>query len=288
MDTIELTPEEQANKRRGMIISIAIHVLIILLAILPFLKYPDPPPGQEGVLISFGEPDAGQGDDRPDVQQVDPTVTKTESQAEAQPAEQAASKAAEQKVVTTDDADARLKKQQADAEQKRKSDAQRAAEQEAARKRAAEDAARRAAEEEARKQAEAEKARKQYGDFFGGSGKGDQSKPGNTGDDKGDPNAQNLTGMTKGAGVVGAGLSNRGVRKSAPISDKSQNTGRVVIAVCVDRMGNVTKADFTQRGSTTTNAQLIDLARRNARSYLFSESSLDEQCGTITYDFRLQ
>ena len=82
-------------------------------------------------------------------------------------------------------------------------------------------------------------------------------------------------------GTRGDGLTNRGVKRAPEISDSSQKTGRVVIYVCVDRMGNVTKADYTQRGSTTSDARLVSLAKQNAYRYLFSQSNLDEQCGTI-------
>jgi membrane protein involved in colicin uptake len=288
MSTVELTPKEQANKRKGMIISITIHAIIIILAILPFLKYPDPPPGQEGVLIAFGETEAGQGNDLPETQQEDPDITENRENAEAKPTEQAASKPQAEKVLTSEDSDARLKQQQADADKKKKSEAQKIADLEAARKKAAEDAAQKAAAAEAQKKADAEKAKKQYNDLFGGKGQGDTDKSGNQGLPAGSVESKNLTGGAQGAGVIGAGLSNRGLKKSSPITDKSQKTGRVVVTVCVDRMGNVIKTEYTQRGSTTTDGQLISLARKNAQSYKFTESDIDEQCGTITYDFKLQ
>jgi membrane protein involved in colicin uptake len=288
MSTVELTPKEQANRRKGMIISVTIHALIILLAILPFLKYPDPPPGQEGVLIAFGETEAGQGDDRPETQQEDPDVTEKRENVESKPAEQAASKPQEEKVLTSEDSDARLKRQQAESDQKKKSEAQKIAEMDAARKKAADEAVRKAAAAEAQKKADAEKAKKQYNDLFGGKGQGDKDKSGNQGLPTGSVDSKNLTGSAQGSGVIGAGLSNRGLKKSSAITDKSQKTGRVVVTVCVDRRGNVIKTEYTQRGSTTTDGQLIALARKNAQSYVFNESDIDEQCGTITYDFKLQ
>lgn len=286
MNTMEITPEEQRNRRRSLLISVGLHLLVIILAILPFLKYPDPPPGQEGVLISFGEPDQGMGDDRPDVQQETPDVKP--SQPESEKAAEAPARTTPEKIITSDDSDTRLKRQQQEAENRQRVQQQQATAEEAARKRAAEEAARKAAEEQARKKAEYDQTKKQYGDFFGGKGKGETGKPGNQGDPKGDPDASKLEGLSKGSGVIGEGLSNRGVRKAPDITDKSQKTGKVVVYVCVDRKGTVTRADYTQRGSTTSDATLVELARRNARSYLFTESDLDEQCGTITYDFKVQ
>jgi membrane protein involved in colicin uptake len=288
MKPIDITPEEQSNRRRGMIISFIAHAVIILLALLPFLQYPEPPPGQEGVLISFGEPDVGEGEDRPDVQQEDPEVQPSAPAAQPERESTPRTTPSQTKIITADDAETKLKKQRQEAETKVKIQQQQQQAAEDARKKAAEEAAQKAAAAEAQKKAEYDKTKKQYGDFFGGKGKGETGKPGNQGDPKGDPDAKKLDGMSKGTGVVGDGLSNRGVRKATDITDKSQKTGRVVVYVCVDRRGNVVRADYTQRGSTTSDPQLIELAKRNAKAYLFTDSQLDEQCGTITYDFKVK
>jgi TonB family protein len=132
------------------------------------------------------------------------------------------------------------------------------------------------------------KQKKQFGDAFGGSGKGKTDKAGNQGDPGGDPDAKNLEGISTGAGNVGGGLSGRGVQYKPTIQDKSQKTGTVVVNVCVDRNGTVTKANFTQRGSTTNDSELIRIAETNAKKFKFSSSSVDEQCGTITFTFKVQ
>jgi len=41
-------------------ILLEIHLCLLILVLLPLLHPPDPPPGQSGVLIAFGEPDAGE------------------------------------------------------------------------------------------------------------------------------------------------------------------------------------------------------------------------------------
>ncbi|NRB50648.1 MAG: energy transducer TonB, partial [Saprospiraceae bacterium] len=58
-----LTQVEEKNKKRGMTISVVAHVGLILLALLPLLTFPDPPPGQEGILVNLGLPDQGEGDE---------------------------------------------------------------------------------------------------------------------------------------------------------------------------------------------------------------------------------
>ena len=284
MTTLQITQDEERERRKGFIISLAVHALIILLALLPLLTYQDPPPGQEGVLISFGEIDQGSGDDRPDVQNdeyVEEPMEESQPEDVPEPVQEAVEppKPVEKKIMTVDDSEIRIKKQK-----------EQEAAKEAAEQRANEDAARKkaAAEAAAQKKSEYDKARKQYGDFFGGSGKGNTDKPGNQGVPDGDPDATKLEGISKGSGVVGDGLTNRGVKRAPEISDSSQKTGRVVIYVCVDKSGNVTKADYTQRGSTTSDSRLVTLAKQNAYRYLFSASNQDEQCGTITYDFKVK
>ena len=63
--------------------------------------------------------------------------------------------------------------------------------------------------------------------------------------------------------------------------------GRVVIKVWVDRQGNVTRAEFEPKGSTTTNASLLNHAKEAARKAKFNadENAPEEQKGSITYTF---
>lgn len=89
----------------------------------------------------------------------------------------------------------------------------------------------------------------------------------------------------------GGGLSGRKIVKSAPIgstSSTSEKTGTVVIQICLNQKGEVESADFFLEGSTTTDQQLIDLSIENAKKWLFEESTIEKQCGTITYNFKLK
>lgn len=104
----------------------------------------------------------------------------------------------------------------------------------------------------------------------------------------GDPNSKNLEGITTGTGSVGGSLGNRNVLSAPRITDNSALEGTVVIAVCVDANGSVVSADFTQKGSTTSNSTLANLAVNNARKWKFSTGDVDKQCGTLTYRFKVQ
>lgn len=281
---------EERNKKRGLYFSIGVHVVLFLIALLPLMTYPDPPPEKEGILVNFGAPDQGQGQDAPQTQKSDeispePPVEEVEPEPEPEPeVEQTEESEAsrlkpEEKILTAEDSEVKIKEQAEKAKQQ--SEAQRKAEAEAMRKK----------EEEAerkRKQEEYEASKSGFSEAFKGSGKGSTDKPGSEGDTKGDPDAEKLKGISTGKGKIGGGLSDRGVAFEPAIRDQTQKAGRVVIKVCVDANGNVTSADYTQRGSTTTDSELRRIAESAARKFRFTEGELDRQCGTITIDFRLQ
>lgn len=286
----QISLNEKQNNRRGFITSLIVHILILLLAILPLLTYPDPPPGQEGILVSFGAPDMGMGDSRPDTQQEEMVEPKPPSEEEQKtvtspPTAPTTPVESQKDVVTSEDPNvAAIKKK----EEERK----KAVEDERVRAKEANERADIAEKErqadEARKQAEYDKAKKQFGDAFGGSGKGSTNKPGNQGDPNGDPDAKNLEGISTGKGNIGGGLKGRGVVHTPTITDKSQKTGIVVVSICVNSKGDVIKAEYTQKGSTSADTELRQIAVSSAKKFKFSASNVDSQCGTVTINFKLQ
>lgn len=289
-----VTAQDEQNKKRAKMISVAAHVLLLILALLPLLTFPDPPPGQEGILVNLGLPDEGQGDENAGPS----TPIAEEVPDEPQPVEEAApppppsdpTPVPEREVVTTDDSEVQIRREkerkQREADRKRQEE-QRQKQREADAKREAE---RRAAEARAAREAEAQALKDQLsgGLSGGGSGKGNTGKPGNQGDPNGDPNSDILQGISTGSGKVGGGLGSRGVAHTHKPQDNSQDQGVVVVKVCVDRAGNVKTADFTQRGSTATSSRLKSLAISSAKRWKFSPGQVDTQCGTITYNFRAQ
>jgi membrane protein involved in colicin uptake len=120
-----------------------------------------------------------------------------------------------------------------------------------------------------------------------GSG-GSSGKSGKGGQANGDENGKVEEGISTGTGMVGGGLGGRGVVSSPSLKDDSNNRGSVVIAICLDRDGNVTEAKFQLQGSTITSGKLRDLAVSNARQWRFKPGNEDRQCGIITYSFKVQ
>lgn len=58
-----ISPYEEQNKKRSATISSIVFLLLLFLLIFPFLTYPIPPIGQEGILVNLGFVDMGQGDE---------------------------------------------------------------------------------------------------------------------------------------------------------------------------------------------------------------------------------
>src|SRR5687768_10953090 len=259
------------SQGKGWMISLITHVVIMALFFLPILYLNTPPPEEEGVMVSLGLPDEGQGEETPMGEESEPQPESETSPSE--PVEEMKTrqpqKTVSSRIVTSNEQDeVRVK----EAEAKRQAQAE----------------SNRKAAEEAKRQEAYNSTKKSYGDLLGGSGKGNTGKPGSQGDPSGDPNASALEGISKGSGRVGGGLGNRGVLHEPRISDASQKTGRVVISVCVDKNGKVIRADYTQKGSTTTDSELKDIAKRAALQFKFTDSDIEEQCGTITVDFKIK
>ncbi|MFZ1752070.1 MAG: hypothetical protein WAU01_17875 [Saprospiraceae bacterium] len=281
--------QEEVNKRRGLVASLIIHAMLLLFLFIPFVAQPLLEENG-GILLAFGDPDAGM-ESNPLEGEAEPTNT---SPAPAQPTTTPVVKSDD---VPSDDKEdvapikASDKKSKPNDKVPEKSTnkpvVDSKAKEEADRKtrEAAEKA--KAEREAAARQAEMDSKKQKYSDLLG-KGKGNNNADGNQGNQKGDPDGQALEGLAKGSGRVGGGLSGRGVEYEPTFTDNSQKYGRVSLAICVNSEGKVSKADFTQKGSTTSDAYLIDLARKTALKYKFSKSNIDSQCGTITIDFKLQ
>ena len=319
MSYLAVSHQEKEDQRRGAITSGVIHLLLLILVLLPFLNPPNPPPGQAGVLIAFGEPDAGEsgGDiatappitadaDPVEADEPDEPIKEEKPKKEVRkPKEKPAPVKKPQKEVQTDKnskerAIAKKKAKEKKAAEKRLADARDAAEAEEKAKRSkiakAKAEAKRIADAKAAeakriadaKAAEAEKFRNIGRTAGNKTGGGSNDKPGSQGQSSGDPNGDALEGISTGNGVLGGGIAGRKIVKKPRIQDSSQNTGAVNVKVCVDSEGNVTSAKYTQAGSTTANGNLIKKAVAGAKGYKFDKTDRDTQCGTIKINFRVQ
>jgi outer membrane biosynthesis protein TonB len=282
--------KEEENKRIGMIISFIVHTLIFMIFLLPLLQVPEVI-NSAGILIAFGEPDAGAKDE------IKPADVTTKSSPASSPSASKPSQATEIDSKTREGEAPVKAKEKTTAKPapvptvptkkndiKLANDAKAKAESERKTKEAADKTR---LEKEAAEKAEQANQKKKFSDLLG-KGKGNNDNNNNQGNEKGDPDGKALDGISKGSGKVGGGLAGRGIEFEPKFSDNSQKTGKVSLNICVNSEGTVSKAEFTQKGSTTSDAYLIDLARKTAMKYKFSKSDIDSQCGTVTVDFKVQ
>lgn len=80
-------------------------------------------------------------------------------------------------------------------------------------------------------------------------------------------------------------LQNRKLMQQDQIIKTTELKGNVALKICVAKDGSVLSAKFTQKGSTSLDPQLIEMAKSNAQSLKFDPQTMDSQCGTITYFF---
>lgn len=300
--------EDQRKAKVGTIIWI---VLMLFILLYPIMRFQDPPPGQEGILVNLGTIDMGNFDDDATASSNENTESEAteatpeevpeeteptpEPEPEPEPQEEPKKEPApaKEKEVVTNDAEqialnkAKEKQKEADRKAKEKEAKEKAAKE--AKERAEREKAEKARQEKERQQAEANNLKNELGGLFGnGSGQGNNNSGGNQGTDNGDPNSNVLEGISTGAGQVGGGLAGRG-GEGPLIKDNSQATGVVVVKVCVDDKGKVIGTpEFTLAGSTTQNSRLKALAIENAKKWSFKTGVIDKQCGTITYDFKVK
>lgn len=143
------------------------------------------------------------------------------------------------------------------------------------------------------------------------SGDGTSNKSGNQGKENGDKNSTSYTGDGGSGGGTGGGhgpgdgpgdgpgkgpgkgggisykLDNRQVKSIPKPNYNSKDEGIVVVDIWVDKKGNVTKAIAGSRGTTTTNQSLWKLAVDAAKRAKFDvkADAPEEQKGQITYNF---
>lgn len=274
MSSMELHLEgENENKKAGMLISIIVHLLLLLLLFVPFFNHAIIPPGQMGILVQFGVVDAGDEDSQESMASDQEITQETEASTSEEPQEEPREEVATAKTAEESAPEDVVLDPQSDVPSQEEIEQQKAAEE-----------ARKKAEEEEQKRKQFEERKKKFGDILaGGSTKGNNR--GDEGDPSGDPERSALDDIAKGSGKVGGGLTNRGVIYEPTIQENSQQSGTVVIEICVDTEGKVVTAKFTQRGSTTTNSSLVDVAIAGSKKYQFTPSEIEKQCGTVTVNF---
>jgi hypothetical protein len=94
------------------------------------------------------------------------------------------------------------------------------------------------------------------------------------------------TAAAQSPGEITSGLDNRIITQSLALKERVVGSGKVAIAVCVNARGEVTSTKFRAVGSSTIDADLINVAVQNAKTFKFDKGQA-EDCGIITYRFNM-
>jgi TonB family protein len=270
--------------KTGIIGTIIFHGMVVVLFMLFGYSTPLPLPGEEGILINFGDTETGMGDIEPRITepvQQQPVKEQEESVEEAVPTP------SEDGAVTQDFEEAPAVKEQGEKEEEKTEEVKKDTEQETQ-------------EEQTEEKEEEEEVREvnQQALFTGRKKDNDENTSegitegeGNQGAKTGSTESDNYSDLnSSGNNGINYSLEGRNPESLPKPEYNYQIEGKVVVEITVNREGKVTDAIPGAKGSTTMEGHLHAAAKKAALKAKF-KSKPDApafQKGTITYYFRLQ
>lgn len=314
-----------SEHKNGIVGTLITHAVILALLLFFGFFTPLPLPGEEGILVNFGDTETGLGSEEPAPSESAPVQDQEEKHKETQtapppPQKKVAPKVVKEALLTQDlektaamesakkkkeaekakdleqEKILKEKKKQEELEKKKVADAERIRQAEIARQKKEEEQKLAIAAAEQRKVGEINNRAK---NAFGGSGKGTSDSKstsqgvtygaGNQGSPGGTANAEKYG---PGGGVgngVSYSLDGRSAQSLPKPNYPGNEEGIVVVQVTVDKSGVVKKAEAGVKGSNTANPELIAAAKKAALLARFNtdENAAAFQVGTITYRFVL-
>ncbi|MEE4197069.1 MAG: hypothetical protein V2I54_05455 [Bacteroidales bacterium] len=265
--------------KTGILGTIFFHAIVVVLFMLFGYSTPLPLPGEEGILINFGEDEIAAGTIEP--QTAEPEKQQTVEESEETTTETSPTPT-EDGSITQDFEEAPAVKEQG--EKKETEEVKEETEKETQ-------------EEKTEEKVEEEREVNQQA-LFPGRNK-DQDKNSNEGVSEGEGNQGAKTGSTdsdnysdlnsSGNNGINFSLEGRNPESLPKPEYNYQIEGKVVVEITVDRYGNVIDANPGVKGSTTLEASLLSAAKKAALKARFDRKpDAPVQKGTITYYFRLQ
>ena len=268
---------DNQHKNKARLSTILVHLAILALLLLINLPIPYPIPEEQGILIAFGSTDDAFGSEQAEV---------IEPQEVAEVAEQSSSQTEQieqEEVLTQDYYDAPVVNQETNNDPSVIESEE-------------------VLEEEPKEEVvpEIKKPVLDMNALYTGR-KSDKNKDedqgkstgdGDQGKQNGDQTSTNIGDISYGLGDEGFSfaLNGRSIINKPRVNHSSQTTGIVVVRIQVDEEGNVISADYTSRGSTTSDPYLIGVAKKAAQKSKFSAhpSGQKEQWGSITFVFKVK
>lgn len=269
-----MSENEKKNKRSGAIATIIFHGVLLILFALFGMSYTYPPP-ESGMLINFGYDATGSGE-------IEETPTASEV-AEAQPEEAAARPQPSDPTESYEDALSQDVEESVKIEEK-KEEPKPQPKEEVKEPQPTEEELRQA--EQKRKMEELFAKTKSAEN----ASQGETTGGGNQGNPDGDKNAPQGINPGKGNSGISFDLGGRRMMKAPKINDNSQDEGKVVVSITVDKYGKVMNAVPGARGSTTASTHLYRLAKEAAFNTKFNAdpNAGVQQNGTMTFIFEVK
>ena len=254
---------QEKNSRNGVIGTILFHLLLLLIFIQFGMTYQDPPEENAGgMVINFGTTDEGMGD-------VQPSSTENSSSSEnTTQSETTRPSAAQENALTTTEETV-----ETNASQNNTTAQQTTTQQQA---------------EPTVNENLTNASNALNNSSNNSTSDGNSNTNGNQGDPNGNPNSNNYVGGGSGNGVDFS-LAGRSMVKVKKPNNPTQEDGKVVVEIVVDKNGKVIRATPGARGSSTTNPTLYQIAKEAALEARFNVKADDmaEQKGTMTFVFIL-
>ncbi len=276
---------EKNNRFKGVAGTIGFHLLALLALLYFALSTPLPLPGEEGVEVNLGSSEQGMGhvqeQSPPPIQTPPPALPPPQTDPEPEP---------EEELITqdTEEAPAIEEEEIEDKDDKKQEEEVIKADETTVEEIVQE------TEKEPEPQPEPPKVNERAlykgnsntdGD---GSNEGITGQAGDQGKENGTPDATNYEG-SGGLGDEGVGydLGGRGAKHLPKPAYDSEEQGKVVVEIKVDRTGKVVSAMAGFKGTTISDLRLRRLAEEAALRSVFAPdpNAPDRQKGTITYNF---
>jgi outer membrane biosynthesis protein TonB len=272
--------EDKKSKNAGMTGTLFFHGALLLILLWIKLTSPVLPPEEEGILINFGTSDQGTGEIQPSTptNANSPAESKSEVLKEPEVSKPEPVKPQPNLTQNVEDAPKIVKEKPKVKPEETPKPTPKPVEQ-----------PKKPEDPKPDPRALYPGKKEQKGQGTPGS-EGVTGKPGDQGNPDGSPDSKSHTGTGKGDSGISFDLAGRSMTRRPTINDDSQEFGRVVIEVIVDKEGNVVTANGPARGSTTQATVLVNKAKQAAREARFSKSpsGVEEQRGTITFVFSPQ
>jgi len=270
--------------KTGIIGTIIFHGMVVALFMLFGYSTPLPLPGEEGILINFGDTETGMGD-------IEPRITEPVKQQPVKEQEESVEEdvptPSEDGAVTQDFEDAPAVKEQGKKEEEKTEKVKKETEEETQEKKTEE----KEEEEEVREVNQQALFTGRNKDNDENTSEGITEGEGNQGSKTGSTESDNYSDLnSSGNNGINYSLEGRNPESLPKPEYNYQIEGKVVVEITVDKYGNVTDANPGVKGSTTLEATLLAAAKKAALKAKFDRKpdAPAYQKGTITYYFRLQ